>query len=68
MAEATPDALAAYDFADGSMGPKVEAACDFARSAPGKVAVIGALPDLAAILDGTAGTRITTTAAGISFR
>ena len=52
----------------GSMGPKVEAACDFARVGPGKVAVIGALPDLPAILAGTAGTRISTTAAGISFR
>ena len=68
IAEATPEALAAFTFADGSMGPKVEAACDFARTAPGKVAVIGALPDLPAILAGTAGTRITTAAEGLSFR
>lgn len=68
IAEATPEALAAFTFADGSMGPKVEAACDFARTAPGKVAVIGALPDLPEILAGTAGTRITTTAEGLSFR
>ena len=38
-----PDALGAARLPAGSMGPKVEAACDFARSAPGKVAVIGAL-------------------------
>lgn len=60
IATAAPDALAAYDFAAGSMGPKVEAACDFARSRPGKVAAIGALEDLSAILAGAAGTRIST--------
>ena len=67
IAESEPDALAQHGFAAGSMGPKVEAACDFARSAPGKVAVIGALPDLPAILAGTAGTRISTAVEGISF-
>jgi carbamate kinase len=60
IATASPDALAAYAFAAGSMGPKVEAAAQFARSAPGHVAVIGALSDLAAILAGSKGTRIST--------
>jgi len=61
--EATPDAIEAFEFPAGSMGPKVEAAADFARSAPGKVAVIGALADLTEILAGVKGTRIVTTAA-----
>jgi carbamate kinase len=52
------DALSAMSFAAGSMGPKVEAACRFARLA-GKPAAIGALADLALIIDGSAGTTIT---------
>ncbi len=44
-------------FAAGSMGPKVQAACRFAK-ATGKLAAIGALADLAAIIDGKAGTTI----------
>jgi carbamate kinase len=53
----TPDELEALDFADGSMGPKVEAACGFVRDT-GKAAVIGSLTDIVAIVEGTAGTRI----------
>jgi carbamate kinase len=40
------------------MGPKVEAAIDFAK-ATGRMAGIGRLEDAAAILRGEAGTRIT---------
>ena len=46
-----------YIFAQGSMGPKVEAAIDFAE-ATGRMAGIGRLQDAAAILRGEAGTRI----------
>ncbi|CAB4849496.1 unannotated protein [freshwater metagenome] len=60
VVRASPDAVEAFTFPAGSMGPKVEAAAAFARSAPGKVAVIGALSDLAEILAGAAGTRICT--------
>ncbi len=67
IATASPDAIEAYDFPAGSMGPKVEAAADFARQNPGKVAVIGALEDLPAIMDGTKGTRITTDATEVTF-
>lgn len=67
IAEASPDAIEAYDFPAGSMGPKVEAAADFARKNPGKVAVIGALEDLPAIMDGTKGTRVTTDATEVTF-
>jgi len=50
--------LAGYGFAPGSMGPKVEAAIDFA-TATGRMAGIGRLEDAAAILRGAAGTRVT---------
>jgi carbamate kinase len=55
--QATPVALADVGFAAGSMGPKVDAACHFAR-ATGKKAAIGALADLERIIAGTAGTTI----------
>jgi amino acid transporter len=45
------DELGHLSFAAGSMGPKVEAAADFAGTT-GKDAVIGALADLPLILDG----------------
>jgi carbamate kinase len=64
---ASPDAIEAYQFPAGSMGPKVEAAADFARSRPGSAAVIGALQDLPEIIAGTAGTRVTTDAGEVSF-
>lgn len=54
---ATPKAMRAYIFPDGSMGPKVEAACRFAERT-GKTAAIGALADLAQIIQGTAGTTV----------
>jgi carbamate kinase len=56
---ASPAALAKMPFAAGSMGPKVEAACRFAR-ATGKTAAIGALADLSAIIAGEAGTTVST--------
>lgn len=68
IAEITPDAIEAYDFPAGSMGPKVEAAADFARKNPGKVAVIGALEDLPGIMAGEKGTRVTTAAGETTFR
>ena len=44
-------------FAAGSMGPKVEAACRFAEST-GQVAAIGRLEDAGGLLDGTRGTTV----------
>jgi carbamate kinase len=52
-----PDELDGLNLPAGSMGPKVQAACGFAR-ANGKEAVIGALTDIADIVNGTAGTRV----------
>lgn len=67
IATAAPEAIEAFAFPPGSMGPKVEAVCDFARSSPGRTAVIGSLADLPAILGGTKGTRISTQYVGITF-
>ncbi|HVK89964.1 MAG TPA: carbamate kinase [Mycoplana sp.] len=54
---ANPDAIGRHSFPAGSMGPKVEAACRFA-SATGKTAAIGALADIAAIVQGGRGTIV----------
>ena len=66
ICRASPDALAAFNFAAGSMGPKVEAACDFVRHT-GRRAVIGALADIEQLIDGTKGTCITADQADIVF-
>ena len=66
---AHPDALMTQygaEFAAGSMLPKVVAACDFAK-ATGKPATIGALADIDAMLDGSAGTRVSTEAVGVEL-
>ena len=66
IAQAHPDELEKLGFASGSMGPKVEAACEFARKT-GKTAVIGALADIEAIVQGKAGTRVSTEKPGITY-
>jgi carbamate kinase len=58
----TPQALRALDFAPGSMGPKVQAACEFVEQTGG-MAGIGQLSDALAILGGKAGTEIAMDAA-----
>lgn len=63
---ATPAALSDIGFAAGSMGPKVDAACCFAR-ATGKKAAIGALEDLSRIINGEAGTTISADGEGMVF-
>jgi carbamate kinase len=54
---ASPAELRAMRFERGSMGPKVEAACRFARVA-GRIAAIGALTDAELLLSGRAGTQV----------
>ncbi|WP_100753698.1 carbamate kinase [Vibrio salilacus] len=54
----TPSELAQYQFDAGSMGPKIEASCEFINQG-GKVVGIGSLQDGLRILQGTAGTNIT---------
>lgn len=53
----TPRALAHYHFDAGSMGPKIEASCEFINQG-GKLVGIGALDDGLKILKGLAGTNI----------
>jgi carbamate kinase len=55
--QASPAAMARYSFPAGSMGPKVEAACQFAM-ATGNTAAIGALADVPAMVRGEKGTLI----------
>lgn len=55
--QATVADLRRESFAEGSMGPKVEAACRFAEQT-GKRAAIGALSDAEALASGDAGTQV----------
>jgi carbamate kinase len=67
ISAAAPGALIAEfgsEFAPGSMLPKVLAACEFA-STTSRPAVIGALPDIEAMVVGSAGTRVTTAVDGV---
>ncbi len=61
-----PDELSRMAFEAGSMGAKVEAACEFARLS-GKRAVIGALEDIDKIIHGKAGTVVSTEKSGIEW-
>ncbi|HET7487126.1 MAG TPA: carbamate kinase [Acidimicrobiales bacterium] len=57
IAEITPAELRAMDFAAGSMGPKVDAACRFVE-ATGRRAAIGSLDEIEKIVEGAAGTTV----------
>lgn len=57
MSRATPQDLRQQSFPAGSMGPKVEAACDFVE-ATGGFAAIGRLTDTMGLIEGTCGTVI----------
>jgi carbamate kinase len=63
---AHPSALKGQGFAEGSMGPKILAACQFAEQT-GKRAVIGSMTDTPALLVGTAGTTVTLDADGLEY-
>ncbi len=53
----SPEALKSFSFAEGSMGPKVEAAMEFVEQSGG-IAGIGKLKDAGAILEGKTGTLV----------
>ncbi len=53
----TPAELRTSEFAEGSMGPKVKAACTFVEQTGGR-AVIGSITDTQALLAGEAGTTV----------
>ena len=57
LGRVTPQSLASHAFPPGSMGPKVQAACDFVR-ATGRRAVIGSLAQIDDMLAGSAGTQV----------
>jgi carbamate kinase len=61
-----PRLLATFRFAAGSMGPKVEAAVEFAKLT-GRRAAIGALQDLERIVNGEAGTHVTVEASDLEL-
>ena len=57
LGNVTVDTLAGLRFADGSMGPKVAAACRFATGT-GSTAAIGSLDEIDAVIAGVAGTQV----------
>jgi len=63
---AHPDALEKLSFDAGSMGPKIRGACRFVRETGGRSA-IGSLAELYDIVEGRAGTQISTKINGIEF-
>ena len=65
----TPDRLRRLDFAEGSMGPKVEAVCRFVERT-GRPAVIGPLSEPERLVEGEVGTTVvpTTAPAGAGHR
>jgi carbamate kinase len=63
---AHPDAVSELAFDPGSMGPKVEAAANFAASGDGWAA-IGAIEDGVAVLRGEAGTKISAQTQGLEL-
>jgi len=63
---ADPATLREQGFAEGSMGPKVLAACQFVEKT-GKRAVIGSMSDTPALLTGDAGTTVTADADGLEM-
>ena len=56
--QATPAELSAGEYAEGSMGPKVKAACRFVEQTGG-TAAIGSITEIEALLHGDAGTTVT---------
>jgi len=63
---ASPEALRATAFAEGSMGPKVRAACSFVEQTGG-FAAIGSMTDTESLLRGTAGTVVALDADGLEL-
>lgn len=66
IVRAHPASLRAQRFAEGSMAPKIEAACSFVESTAGS-AVIGSLDELSEIVEGGGGTTVTANADGIEL-
>jgi carbamate kinase len=67
IARAPPGPMRGLELPAGSMGPKVEAACDFVEARSG-FAAIGRLQDAGGLADGSAGTRIDAEATRLEYR
>jgi carbamate kinase len=63
---ATPRALGVAEFAEGSMGPKVRAACSFVERVGG-IAAIGSISDVDALLHMETGTVVSHDARGLEL-
>ena len=63
---ANPAKIAEHKFPTGSMGPKVDAACQFAE-ATGRTAAIGALADIPDIVRGKKGTLVSKKFSGLTW-
>ena len=63
---ATPRALASSEFAEGSMGPKVRAACSFVEKTGG-IAAIGSINQVEALLRKETGTVVSLDARGLEL-
>lgn len=64
--KASPNHMMSFDFPAGSMGPKVEAACEFAR-ATGGMSCIGSLENSLAMLRGEAGTSVSSRCGDVEY-
>ena len=60
--EEARDLIKAGEFGAGSMEPKVAAVADFVACTPGAIGVIGLPEEMAAIIEGSSGTRIVSAA------
>jgi carbamate kinase len=67
IARATPEGLRTRQYAEGSMGPKVEAACRFVERTGG-AAAIGSLDDVEDLLAGRAGTQVSADGPELEYR
>jgi carbamate kinase len=63
---ADPATLRSRGFAEGSMGPKVLAACEFVEKT-GKRAMIGSMTDTPSLLTGETGTTVTLDVDGLEL-
>ena len=63
LGQVTPAELRSYRFAEGSMGPKVDAAARFVETT-GKRAAIGCLSEITSIVAGDAGTNVVPVVSG----
>jgi carbamate kinase len=64
ITHATPAELSSSEFAAGSMGPKVRAACSFVERT-GKIAAIGSIAETEALVRGEAGTIVSVAGAEV---